>query len=377
MNPRRTWAVARKETLHVLRDWRSMLMAIAIPVLQIVLFGWALTLDVDRVPLSVWDRSETPSSRELIARFSGSRYFTLARQAADYDTLLRALDTREAMVALTIPEDFAEKVAAGRPCAVQCIADGSDSNTATLALGYAESLVNAYSQNLAIELIQRRGLAPPSVPVDVEPRVWFNEDLESKNNIIPGIIAVIMSMIAALLTSLTIAREWEHGTMEQLASTPVRGTELVLGKLIPYFGLGMLNMTIAVGLGVFVFGVPLRGSVVLLFGISSVFLFVALAQGMLISIVTRNQLLASQAALLTTFLPAFLLSGFAFAITNMPVVLQYLTYIVPARYFVTLLKGIFLKGVGLDVLGMEAWFLTLYCLFLLMLCVLLFRKKMR
>ena len=377
MKLRRIWAVARKESLHVLRDWRSMLMAIAIPVLQIVLFGWALTLDVDRVPLSVWDRSQSPASRDFTALFSGSRYFFLNPPADEYADIVRAIDARHAMLALVIPEDFAQKLAAGKPCSVQCIADGTDSNTATLALGYAESLVNTYNQNLALNLIQRAGLTPPSMPIEPNPRVWFNEDLESKNNIIPGIIAVIMSMIAALLTSLTIAREWEHGTMEQLASTPVSEAELVLGKFFPYFLLGMFNMTLAVCLGAFVFEVPLRGNVFLLFSVSAVFLFVALAQGMLIGIVTRNQLLASQGALLITFLPAFLLSGFAFAISNMPAALQYVTYVVPARYFVTLLKGIYLKGVGLDVLGLEAALLALYCVILLGLCVALFKKKMR
>lgn len=377
MNLRRIGAIARKETIHVVRDWRSMSMAISIPVLQLILFGWALTLDVDRVPLAVWDQSNTPESRAFVAEFSSSRYFSVTEAPTRYDRIERAIDAREAVLAMVVPEDFSRRIGAGQPCEVQILADGSDSNTATIALGYAEMAAYTYSQRVMIKAAKRMGAKPISVPISVDTRVWFNEEMESKNNIVPGIIAVIMSMIAALLTSLTIAREWERGTMEQLASTPVRGAELVLGKLVPYFGLGMVNMVLAVLLGKYAFAVPLRGSVALLFFAAALFLFVALAQGILISIVTRSQLLATQGALLTTFMPAFLLSGFAFAISNMPPFLQYLTYIVPARYFVTLMKGIYMKGVGLEVLGREMSLLFAFCAILIALSILFFKKKLR
>ncbi len=377
MNIRRIGAVARKEIIHVVRDWRSMSMAISIPLFQLILFGWALTLDVDRVPLAIWDQSNTPESREFVAEFASSRYFSVREAPSHYDRIERAIDERAAVLAMVVPEDFARRIAAGQPCDVQILADGSDSNTATIALGYAEMAAYNYSQRVMIKAARRVGAKPISVPVSVDTRVWFNEEMESKNNIVPGIIAVIMSMIAALLTSLTIAREWERGTMEQLASTPVRGAELVLGKLVPYFGLGMVNMVLAVLLGKFAFAVPLRGSVTLLFFAAALFLFVALAQGILISIVTRNQLLATQGALLTTFLPAFLLSGFAFAISNMPRPLQILTYIVPSRYFVTLMKSIYMKGVGLEVLGREILLLAAFCAVLIFLSILFFKKKLR
>jgi ABC-2 type transport system permease protein len=377
MNIRRIGAVARKEIIHVVRDWRSMSMAISIPLFQLILFGWALTLDVDRVPLAIWDQSNTPESREFVAEFASSRYFSVREAPSHYDRIERAIDERAAVLAMVVPEDFARRIGAGQPCDVQILADGSDSNTATIALGYAEMAAYNYSQRVMIKAARRVGAKPISVPVSVDTRVWFNEEMESKNNIVPGIIAVIMSMIAALLTSLTIAREWERGTMEQLASTPVRGAELVLGKLVPYFGLGMVNMVLAVLLGKFAFAVPLRGSVTLLFFAAALFLFVALAQGILISIVTRNQLLATQGALLTTFLPAFLLSGFAFAISNMPRPLQILTYIVPSRYFVTLMKSIYMKGVGLEVLGREILLLAAFCAVLIFLSILFFKKKLR
>ena len=214
--------------------------------------------------------------------------------------------------------------------------------------------------DLTLEQNNRRGGRPLQIPLDVRPRVWFNEDLESRNYIIPGLIAVIMMVIAAMLTSLTVAREWERGTMEQLISTPVKPGELILGKLLPYFAIGMCDLVVAVLMAQFVFHVPLRGNVALLFGLSAIFLTGALAMGLLVSIVTKSQLLSSQVAVLTTFLPGFLLSGFIFTIANMPRAIQMVTYLISARYFVTILKGIYLKGVGLEILGAQAVFLIVY-----------------
>jgi ABC-2 type transport system permease protein len=212
--------------------------------------------------------------------------------------------------------------------------------------------------------------------LDVRPRVWFNEDLESKNYIIPGLIAVIMMVIAALLTSLTVAREWERGTMEQLISTPVKKQELILGKLLPYFAIGMFDVILAVVMGEFLFEVPLRGNVALLFAMAAIFLAGALSLGMFISIVTKSQLLASQLAMVTTFLPAFLLSGFMYAISNMPKMIQVMTHLIPARYFVALLKGIYLKGIGLNILYMEAGLLSLFGVLMFALANVKFKKKL-
>jgi ABC-2 type transport system permease protein len=369
-------AVARKEFLHVVRDPRSLGMAVAIPMLMLLLFGYALTLDVDNVPLIVWDQNETPESRELTSRFELSPYFHVCRHIDRPAEIDAAMDRREAMAALVIPRQFAADLAAGRDAAVQWIVDGSDSNTATIAIGYAEVIVQIYAQDIAARQLQRvtgRGLR---VPLDVRPRVWFNADLQSRNFIVPGLIAVIMMVIGALLTSLTMAREWERGTMEQLISTPVKGPELILGKLIPYFAIGMLDVLLAVLMGEWLFGVPLRGNVALLFGLSAVFLVGALAMGMTISIVAKSQLLASQVAMVATFLPAFLLSGFMFAIANMPAAIRMITYIVPARYFVVILKGIYLKGVGLEILAGQAALLAAYGTMVTLLAVKRFKKKL-
>ena len=376
MSWRRTLAVARKEFLHVLRDPRSMGMAVAIPILMLTLYGYALTLDVDRVPTVVWDQSQTPTSRQFIARFDGSPYFSVTNYVTNYRDVEREIDTRRALVALVIGRDFAERLDAGRDAPVQMIVDGSDSNTATIALGYADVIAQLYSQERTVEQVQRAGLDPPKIPLELRPRVWFNAELQSRNYIVPGLIAVIMMVIAALLTSLCIAREWERGTMEQLISTPVKSAELVLGKLVPYFAIGMLDMLLAVLMGRYLFHVPLRGNVALLFGMASIYLAGVLGLGLLISILTRSQLLASQFAMVLTFLPAFLLSGFIFAIPNMPRVVQLITHVVPARYFVVILKGIYLKGVGLEVLGGQALLLVIFGAIAVLLAIARLKKKL-
>lgn len=376
MNLRRLLAIARKEFLHIRRDPRSLGMAIAIPMLLILLFGYALTLDVDNVPIAVWDQSVSPESRELISRFEGSRYFDVRLHAKGYPDIERAIEASQVMAAVVIPRDFSTHLTAGHGTAVQFLIDGSDSNTATIALGYAESVARGYSRDIAFRGASVGGTGTVRDPLEVRSRVWFNADMESKNYIVPGLIAVIMMVIAALLTSLTVAKEWETGTMEQLISTPILARELVLGKLIPYFALGMLDVLLAVGMGEFLFQVPLRGSVALLFGMAAIFLTGALSMGILISIVTKSQLLASQLAMVLTFLPSFLLSGFMYAIRNMPKAIQVVTYAIPARYFVTLLKGIYLKGVGLSILAGEAALLTAFSITMVLLAIRKFKKKL-
>ena len=372
----RIWAVTRKEFLHVLRDVRSLGMAIAIPMMMVMLFGYALTLDVDKVPLVVWDQSGTRQNRDLIAQFTGSKYFSLRSYFDNYADIVRAIDSGRALAAMVVPRDYAQRISAGRDAEVQFIVDGSDSNTATIALGYAEALTRTYSQNLVIKAIQRSGAPALQQPLDVRPRVWFNEDMESRNFIIPGLIGVLMMVIAALMTSLTVAREWERGTMEQLISTPVKGPELVIGKLIPYFTIGLFDVLLGVLMSKFLFHVPLRGSVVFLFGMAIIFLIGTMSWGILISINAKNQLLASQFAMISTFLPSFLLSGFMFSIANMPEPIQIITYAVPARYFVTLLKGIYLKGVGFNVMRGEVILLTVYAIVTFALAIARFKKKL-
>jgi len=369
-------AVARKEFTHIIRDPRSLVMAIAIPMMLLVLFGYALKLDVENVPMVVWDQSQSQESREFISRFTGSRYFSLHSYARNYPEVEKAIDSGRAFVALVVPTDFAGRIGSGRSVQVQLIVDGSDSNTATIAIGYVDAVALTYSQDIVTRKIRRISGRTLNPPADLQTRVWFNADLESKNYIIPGLIAVIMMVIAALLTSLTVAREWERGTMEQLISTPVKAHELILGKLLPYFAIGMFDVLLAVLTGEFLFQVPLRGNIALLFGMAAIFLAGALSLGMAISILTKSQLLASQLAMVLTFLPSFLLSDFMYAISNMPKAIQLITYVIPARYFVIMLKGIYLKGVGLEILAAEAWLLIVFGAAMMILANVKFRKKL-
>ena len=376
MKLRRLWAVARKEAIHIRRDPRSLGLALGIPMLMLLSFGYALTLDVDRVPFVVWDQSGTSQSRELVARFQGSRYFDFRGAVPNYRALEHEIDSRNAYLGLVIPPEYARSLDAGRTAPVQAVLDGSDSNTASIVLGYAQGISTALNQEVMFAQARRLTGTVPSAVLDLRPRVWFNPDLESRNFIVPGIMAVIMGLIAALLTSLTVAREWERGTMEQLISTPVKPAELILGKLLPYLAIGLLDMAIAVLMAVFLFRVPLRGSVSFLFTVGGIFMIGTLAQGILISTLARQQLLASQVAMISTFLPAFLLSGFAFAIGNMPVAIQAVTYLVPARYFVAVVKGIFLRGVGVETLWPELLFLVVFALVVAGAAIRFTRKKL-
>jgi len=345
-------AIAKKELIQIWRDPLSLTIALLMPVIQLFIYGYAITFDVNNVTTIVYDQDRSSLSRELVAQFRESGYFTVVAQVDKYKDIDAYLDSNRARVAITIPYDFSKKVRTGSQAQVGVIIDGSDSNTATIAEGYIAAISLRYPQRITARTV---------LPVmDPRTRVWFNPELKSRNFIIPGLIAVIMSVVVALLTSLTVAREWERGSMEQLISTPVKASELIMGKLAPYFAIGFTDMVLAVLLGVTLFGVPLRGDIVLLVVLSSIFLFGTVSFGVLISIVAKgSQSVASQIAILSTMLPAFLLSGFLFAISNMPKPLQVITYIFPARYFVTILKGVFLKGSTLTLLWKEGVMLAM------------------
>lgn len=376
MSLRRTRAMFLKEFRHITRDVRSLIMALAVPLLMLLLFGVALSLDVDRIPTYVYDADHSAESRELIRRFQGSRYFQILGFTDHYRAIEQGIDGNKILMGLAIPRDYSQHIRAGERADVQVLLDGGDSNTASIALGYVESLVRTYSFELRSNAQNRKAGRPLALPVDASLRVWYNNSLQSRNYVVPGLIAVILMIIAALLTSLTIAREWEMGTMEQLLSTPVRPAEMALGKMMAFFVVGAVDVVVAVMVGVFIFGVPFRGSVPLLAGTSAIFLFGALFWGVMISSYAKNQLMAYQLGFLTSFLPAFLLSGFVYSIENMPKPIQAISYIFPARYFVTVLKGIFLKGVGLEVLWAEVAFLAVYGAIVFLLATRALSRKM-
>ncbi|MDQ7784115.1 MAG: ABC transporter permease [Desulfomonilaceae bacterium] len=349
MNIYRTLAVSRKEARQIVRDVRSLYLALGIPVMLMFLFGYALSLDVDNIPLAVWDQARTIQSRQLISDMTSSGYFRQALYTDSYGDIVDAIDRGDVSVGVIIPYDFSRKIKAGLSTSVQALVDGSDSTRAGLAIVYLEAILAIYQGDFQAREFNRQAVQSRINP-PLEPRIklLYNPELISRNNIIPGLIAIIMMVIAALLTSLTVVREKETGTMEQLISTPLKPDELIVGKLVPYFVLGYVDLLMVYLMGVYVFGVPFRGSLLIMFGVAGIFLVGALSLGFLISVVAATQFLATQIALLGTFLPAFLLSGFVFPISNMPYALQLFTYIVPARHFVTILRALFLKGAGME-----------------------------
>jgi ABC-2 type transport system permease protein len=362
MSLRRVRAMFEKEFRHILRDSRSLIMALFLPLFQMLLFGYALNLDVDRIPTLIFDGDHSADSRALIERFRGSRFFEIEGFTSSYGEIEKGIDKSKILLGIVIPRDYSQRLNAGSKANVQILLDGSDSNTASIALSYVEGMLQNYALQVRSNGQDRRAGMPLVSPVDSRVRIWYNSTLESTNYIVPGLIAAMMMVIAALLTSLTIAREWEMGTMEQLLSTPVRAGEIVLGKMLAFFVVGAADTTIAVLVGIFVYGVPFRGNVLVLILSTAIFLCGAFFWGILISAVARTQLFAFQMGLVSTFLPSFLLSGFLYAIENMPVPIQIVTRVVPARYFVTIVRGIFLKGIGLNILWGEVLFLVAFAI---------------
>ncbi len=367
MNLLRIRAVAHKEMLQVRRDPLSLALGFLLPVILLLIFGYAITMDINNITTVVRDLDRSASSRELVRHFEASGYFTVTGYAESERELDHYLDGGKARVAISIPPDFSKDLERGRPAPIGVLVDGSDSNTATIAMGYVLGVAELFRQ--------KRGAISVMPRIDPRARVWYNPELKSRNFIVPGLVAVIMAIIAALLTSLTIAREWERGTMEQLISTPVKPSELILGKLAVYFVIGLADVVLSVITGVWLFGVPLKGNVFLLMFFSSIFLFGSLSLGILISINTKSQILASQVSMVVSYLPAFLLSGFMFSIANMPEALQVLTRIIPARYFVTMVKGVFLKGSTLSFLALETVLLSLFGLVVFLIANRRFKKR--
>jgi len=334
---RRFTALVRKESLQVIRDPSSILIAFVLPLILLVIFGYGVSLDATHTRIGLVIEDATPITQDLAASFQASRYFAVAtgRDRREFEEDLVLGRVRGIVV---IPANFADVGAAGGSPQIQVIVDGSDPNTANFVQNYAQGVVGTWMAQRAAEIAMR----PP--PISVEQRFWFNPELASRNFLVPGSIAIVMTLVGTLLTSLVVAREWERGTMEAMMATPVTATELLAGKILPYFILGLASMSLCVLIAVFIFGVPFRGSVLALYALSASFLMPALGQGLLISAATKNQFLASQLALLSAFLPAFLLSGFLFEINSMPWIIRIVTTIVPARYLIPSLQSVFVAG---------------------------------
>ena len=328
----------RKEFYQILRDPSSIAIAFLLPVVLLLVFGYGVSLDAEHVPVALVVEQPSADTASFTGGFEQSRYFKPVYMR-DMHAAEQALMSRQVSAIVHLRADFARQLRQPDGAPVQVIVNGVDANTGRLILGYVQGVWQKWLQQRALEAGETL-----NVPVQLQSRVWFNSELRSRNFLVPGLIAIIMTLIGALLTALVMAREWERGTMEALMVTPVTMREVLVGKLVPYFLLGMGGMGLSVALGVWLFGVPLRGSLWVLFSAAALFLLAALGMGLLISTVAKNQFVASLVAILATFLPAFILSGFIFDIGSMPAVVQWLTYLIAARYFVAMLQTIFLAG---------------------------------
>ena len=376
MNLNRVIAIGRKEVVQIRRDPRSLAIVVLMPAMLMMLMGYGISLDQKNVPVCIFDREGSQQSQDLLKHFQASPYFRIVMLNTDYRSLTAAIDSGQCSLGVVIPNDFSEQLRKGGTVDVQGIVDATDDNTANLIFGYADAVVAGYSADVQIQYFQSHGLTETQAPISIDSRSWFNEDLDSSNFIVPGVVVLVMVVVGTFLTSLTMAREWERGTMEQLISTPVTPLEVTVGKLVPYFVLGLLDTAFCAVIAVWWFEVPFRGSVWLMLLATSLFLAVVLLLGYWISAATKSQLAASQISLVTSFLPTFLLSGFVFPIDQMPLVIRAITLLFPARYYLSLVKVIFLKGAGLGPLLPQLLALTIFAAILSTLALRSFKKSL-
>ncbi len=347
----RILAVVLKEFHQMKRDPRALILSGIIPAVLLILFGYGITTDINRIPMSVLDRDNTTESRELVSKFSGSGFFTVVEQTDTYSNTDRLFDRNLAKVSIVIPKGFSRSIARGGKADIQTLVDGSDSNTASVALGYVREVLGDYSERLSMKYLRREGIRNVRPLVDYRARIWYNPELRSHNFIVPGLTAIIMMILTVLMTSMAIAKEKEMGTMEHIMVSPIKGYEIIIGKIIPYILVALFDIAVVIAIGRTLFGVPMRGNLGELLVGTLFFLTSTLGVGLLISSVVETQQAAMAASLLTAVLPSFVLSGFIFPIRSMPRPIQLVTYLIPARYYLVILRGIFIKGVGL----LEVW----------------------
>ncbi len=377
MNIRRVFAMAYKEALQIWRDPRSLAIALLMPLMQMTLLGYGVSLDIKHVPLCVFDQQNDQQSRGIIERFVSSGWFSISHTLTRQAGIRHAMDRGECIAALVIPANFSRKLATTGSVGVQALFDATDVNTTNIAIGYMQGVVALINARIDARWAAAHGVRLPRTgQVDLEQNTWFNETLDSRNFIIPGVVAVILALVGAQLTSLTVSREWERGTMEQLISTPVTALEVMLGKLVPYFVVGLIDAVFCLAAAAWWFGVPFRGSILTLFVTTALFILVVLDIGYLISVRIHSQLGASQVALLITLLPTTLLSGYTFPIDQMPAPIRALTFFVYPRYYVTILRAIFLKGSGLADLWAPSLGLLVYAVIIIWLAARAFRKRL-
>lgn len=371
---RRMLAMAHKEVLHMARDVRVIYFSLGMPVVMIFLFGYAVSFDIENIPLAVVDMDNTSASRGISEAMTSSGTFRLVARPSTPEAVEPLFRVGAVKVALVIPKGTYREMKKGKNASIQLMVDGADNTTASVAVGYASSVMVQHSRKTAAA--GAGGVASVDILMEAPVRVLFNPALKSARYMVPGLIVVVLSMMTVILTALTVAREWERGSMEQLFSTPVGTVEIVIGKLIPYFVMGLLQVLLVVTLGMWMFDVPLRGSFLLLMGVSAIFLCSMLAQGVLISVLAKNQMVATQASAVTTILPALLLSGFVFPLENMPWILQAIADLFPPKYFMICIRSIMLRGNGLSVLGPELIPMSMFLLVVLLVSTFAFKRRL-
>lgn len=375
MNITNIKAIARKEYYHLIRDFRSLYLAFVIPLLLIFMFGYALSLDVKDIRVAVVDQDRTDLSRDLIERLDASAYFDVIARPVSSANAIELLDREDAILVIIIPPGWTSDIRADRQSPIQIILDGSDSNTAGISNGYITAFIENYNRKLMVSFLNRNGMQEMRMPVDARIRIWFNEDMESRNFIVPGIIAIIIMIVGAILTSLVIAREYENGTMETILSLPIGAYDFFIGKALPYFFIGFVDTLIAVLMGQVLFDVVIKGNFWLMMLAATIYIWTAVSLGLLLSVTVKSQLIANQMAVLISYLPSLMLSDFVFPLDNMPFILRVISRIVPARYFIDILNGLYLRNLGFSYIWFDYLILLIMCIILANLAFRKLRKE--
>ncbi len=376
-NQTRIGTIIWKEFLHIIREPRTLGIILVMPVLQLVLYGYALTFDIKHIPMAVYDLDKSSKSRDLIDRFRSAKNFDLSLYLNDRQKITRSLDGGHAKTVLVIPKNFARDMETGGDVSVQVLIDGSDPTLGRVALGYSAVILQLYSRKITLQALKRQGVFLQGLePIDARQRVWYNPELRSANFIVPGIIALMLMMIPAVLTAVAIVEEKEKGTIEQIIVSPVKTFELMLGKITPYLIVAGLDAILISVVGTVWFHVPLRGSIFLLSAMTVLYMLCTVSIGLLFSTLATSMQVAMMMVWMATMLPSFMLSGFVFPIASMPKIIQFVTYVVPAKYFLIIVRAIFLKGVGFSLIWTQALALGIFAFVLIVVSSLRFHKRL-
>jgi len=368
--------IIRKEFLQLRQDKKMFGISFIAPVLQLIILGYAATFDVSNIPTVVCDFDNSPSSRELLRSFTSTGYFTIVEYFDKTSDIDNQLDDGHASIAIIIPRGFEKKIGAGQSAPLQIIADGTETSTAGIGLSYASIIVSQFSQNILLESLIKRGSVTMPARVSAEFRVWYNPELKSRNFMVPGVLGLLLMVMTMLLTSLAIVKEKELGTLEQLVVTPIKPYQLIIGKLAPFFIIGVIDVILVVFFASLVFSLPVKGGALLLLFLSLIFLMTTLGLGLFISTISRTQQQAMMTAIFFFMLPMMFFGGFVFPIENMPTIIQYVSYVIPLRYYFIIVRGLYLKGVGLDILWPQALALFTFGSIILSMSVMRFQKRL-